>query len=220
MTRRGRAGRFLIAFPIADAERTAVGDAVEQTTMSKSARRESRSSKWTMPAPSPVATCAARSCRRPATARSAAPRLLNARAVPSPISPVPRIRTFAAARLPKMFEASSTATLATLTVPEDIPVWVRTCFAAWKAFWKTRFRTAPAVPDACAAAYASFTWPKISFSPRSWESRPLATSKRCRAASRPVSRIRILSNSATSNLWRAQYAAWTESAAERSDATP
>ena len=27
-----------------------------------------------------------------------------------------------------------------------MPVCVRTCFAAWKAFWKTLFRTAPVVP--------------------------------------------------------------------------
>jgi hypothetical protein len=55
-------------------------------------------------------------------------------------------------RLPKMLVARSTATLATLTRPDEIPVWVRTCLAAWKAFWKSRLRTAPVEPDACAAA--------------------------------------------------------------------
>ena len=51
-----------------------------------------------------------------------------------------------------MFEASSTATLATLTLPAEMPVWVRTCLAAWKAFWKTRLSTAPVEPKDWAAA--------------------------------------------------------------------
>ena len=48
--------------------------------------------------------------------------------------------------------ARSTATFATLTLPDEMPVCVRTCFAAWNAFWKSRFRTAPVEPEAWAAA--------------------------------------------------------------------
>jgi len=51
-----------------------------------------------------------------------------------------------------MLAARSTATFATLTRPEEMPVLVRTCFAAWNAFWKRRFRTAPVEPQAWAAA--------------------------------------------------------------------
>ena len=51
-----------------------------------------------------------------------------------------------------MLRASSTATLATLTWPAVIAVWVRTCLAAWKAFWNTRFSTGPVAPRPWAAA--------------------------------------------------------------------
>ena len=39
-----------------------------------------------------------------------------------------------------------------LTWPAEMPVCVRTCFAAWNAFWKTRLRMPPAVPLDWAAA--------------------------------------------------------------------
>ena len=54
--------------------------------------------------------------------------------------------------MPKMFAANSTATLATLTWPSVMPVWLRASFADWNAFWKIRFSTAPVAPRACAAA--------------------------------------------------------------------
>ena len=63
------------------------GRADDDVVVARAASRARR--KAPCRAPRPQATSAARSVLRPATARSAAPRLLKARAVPSPISPGP-----------------------------------------------------------------------------------------------------------------------------------
>ena len=75
--------------------------------------------------------------------REAAPRLLKARAVFSPISPAPTRRIRADSRPPNMLRAKSTATLATLTCPSVIAVVLRACLAAWNAFWKSGLGDGP-----------------------------------------------------------------------------
>ena len=101
-----------------------------------------------------------------------APRLRNARAAFSPISPAPRRSTRAPSSRPKTWSARSTATLTTLTGPDVTAVWVWTCFAAWKAFWKSRFRTGPADPLSLGGGVGLLHRPKISVSPSIWESSP------------------------------------------------
>ena len=75
MKKSGRAGRLRIAASAAGNVTTASGAEVAQTTMSNSARRDADCSKGIALAPRVVASSIARSKRRLATVRPAAPRL-------------------------------------------------------------------------------------------------------------------------------------------------
>ena len=62
------------------------------------------------------------------------------------------------------------------------------CTGSWqkqKPRSNERPKSPPTVPNACAAAKASLTWPRICGSPSTIESSPEATRNKCFAASRP-----------------------------------
>lgn len=81
------------------------------------------------------------------TVRSSAPRVFRARAVFSPISPLPMMRILVVCREPKIRRARSQAMLPMLIWPLLMAVWVRIHLAAWKLFWMMRLSFFPMAPS-------------------------------------------------------------------------
>ena len=75
-----------------------------------------------------------------------------------------------------------------LTEWAPISVSVRTSLATENERWNIWCSVVPKVPAASASRTACFIWPRIWGSPSTMESRPLATRKAWRAASRPSRR--------------------------------
>ena len=90
---------------------------------------------------------------------------------------------------PKIFLARPTATDATLAAPWPTGVSDRTFPPTARADWKSLFKIGPtkgrAVDAFLIESYASFTWPWISASPNTNDSKPAVTLYRCSAASAP-----------------------------------
>ena len=129
------------------------------------------------------ASSSARAAVRFATRKAAGRRSANCCPARRAVSPAPTTSTWRPPRSLKTLPARATAAEATETVPAPISVSVRARLPARSAVVTSRSRTLPRAPSAAARASASLTWPRISASPRTIDSRPDATRSRWRAAS-------------------------------------
>jgi hypothetical protein len=129
------------------------GDAVEETTMSASARRWGRSCSEDTEPPKRSAIERARSAWRLATKIVRTPSSARAWAVSSLVSPAPMITTSREARSwPMMSRASPTATLDTLPRPWPSAVSERTRLPVCSAAVNSRLVSGPVVPASSAAS--------------------------------------------------------------------
>ena len=119
---------------------------------------------------------------RLATTTSCTPCWISAIAVASAIRPAPISSTRLAGRSESTSAARSSATAGTDADPVPIRVWERTDLptsSAWRNSW---FRIGPVLPSSWPSSHAVRTWPWISLSPTTIESRLEATRKSCAAA--------------------------------------
>ena len=149
--------------------------AVQVTMMSNCARRSVRSVSVIASAPKRCASFSPRSSVRLATVIERGPRAAKCVAASSIISPAPTRSSRWSAIDGKMRSASFTAAAAIEIDALPMSVCVRTSLATAKVRWNRRFSTRPSDPAACAERTACFIWPRICGSPRTIESRPLAT---------------------------------------------
>ena len=106
--------------------------------------------------------------------------------MPSLMSPAPKSRTRRPSREPPSRSAArATAACDMEVVPLAMRVSERARLPASRAWRNSTERVGPAPPSACARSHASRTWPRISLSPSTAESSPLATSNRWEAAASP-----------------------------------
>ncbi len=119
---------------------------------------------------------AMRAIRRPSAAFS----------VCSPIRPAPITRSCCCRRSPSTPSASASAIELAVAGFAPIAVSDRARRPAVIAVRKSSVSAGPAVPAELAASNASPTWPRISASPSTSESSPVATRHRWRAASSPA----------------------------------
>ena len=91
------------------------------------------------------------------------------------MSPAPSTRARRPRSVPKTPSASFTATWGTESELSPIPVSERTCLPTLSEVWNRRLSTTPVRRSSVAALYASRTWPRISPSPTTIESRDEAT---------------------------------------------
>ncbi len=106
-------------------------------------------------------------------------------AASSIISPAPTNRTRVSSSDSNSCDASRTAAAAMLIECWPISVELRTSLATANERWNICCRVVPRVPAPSASRTACFSWPRICGSPRTIESRPLATRNACRAAEAP-----------------------------------
>ncbi len=137
----------------------------------------------------------ARVARRLATNSAATPRWWKAAAASSAVSPAPMITTLRPERSPSSRSATVAASEEIDIAPWPIVVSERTRPPVDSASRKRRSRVGPLVPAALASSCARRTWPRISASPTTIESRPEATRKRWRGTSSSLSVKRTSSRS-------------------------
>ena len=157
---------------------------VEETTTSAWSSSDPSRSNGTACASNASASLAAFACVRLVTAPIVAPRAASARAASSLTSPAPTSSTRQPVRSPNTCWASAAAADETDAGLSLIAVSVRTFLPTRSASRNNRSSTGPCAP----ASYASRTWPRISPSPGTSESRPAATRNRCSAAASSVIR--------------------------------
>ena len=114
---------------------------------------------------------------RLATTTSRTPWSTSARAVVSAMRPAPMRSTCRPGRSSRTSSASSTATADTDADPVPMRVCARTCLPTSSACRKRRLSTGPDAPSSTASSQAWRTWPWISLSPTTMESRLEATRK-------------------------------------------
>ena len=131
---------------------TACGAPVEAITTSTRSSTAGHWSKVTASPPISAASAAARSNERLATRMLRAPRESRHCAVTRPTSPAPSTITRLSLRRPKIFSASSTATLPTDVAPCWIEVSRRSRLPTANARWNSRLSAPPVSPAASACA--------------------------------------------------------------------
>ena len=135
--------------------------------------------------PTRSASSAARSQVRLAMRMSVTPLVASERTMPSPMSPAPMTRIERPSSEPRRSAAMATAAVDTEATWRPMPVSVRARLPTSRAWRNSRFSCDPAACSVWARSHATRTWPRISASPITAESRPAATENRCDAASAP-----------------------------------
>ncbi len=158
--------------------------AVHETTASYSCSRAGRSASRIACAPKRAASLSPRSSVRLATVMLRGKRAEKCVATSSTISPAPTNSTWISRRSSNSSPARRTAAAAMLIECAPISVEVRTSLATEKLRWNSWCSVVPSVPASSASRTACFICPRICGSPSTIESRPAATRKAWRAASR------------------------------------
>ncbi len=175
---------------------------VAERTMSTSANAFARSSQGTVQPWKWVASAFAFSGERFAKRICFTPSSARRRAVSSTVSPAPRRRTLHSEIDSKIRPTRERAMPGTETGRDPSEVSVRTRLPHSRADWKSLPVTARAVPASAARRCASRICPRIWASPRTIESRPEATRKRCLTVASPRPESAFSRRTAASTAWK------------------